>query len=385
MEKQHLYFISKDANWQKYRADTLGKLVLLYDVCVTVLTTGKLKPHIDGNTSVEYSSFRNWLPQKWKPSFFPGALRAIIRNPPDVVMCIANMSQLTELAALFVCKILRIRFVWWTHGYDHDPVRSRLLQAFKNRWMIFLFRQADAVITFSNAGRDYVVTQGLPASKVFCAPNTLDTDRLLESATNVNKRFSKQEIACELGIDANDQFVLFSGRLLKGKRLEDAILAMAKVRQELPRAHLLVIGDGSERLWLSQLAKDVLSGGCSFFGEVFDEDQLAKMFSIAEVFIMPGYVGLAIVHAFCFGLPLITERVENHSPEVQYLHDGYNGYCVDVGDVDGLASHLRELLTDHMKQEVMSKNALDTIEQEANIGLMLRRMATALELRTRDV
>ena len=381
--RKSVFFISKDANWQRYRNDIFQKMAREFFVSFKILTIGKVREYLKSDTRVEYIVHHSWLPLTWKPSFFPGALLQIMRDRPDIVLCMANMSQMTELAALPLCKMLGIRFVWWTHGYDHDPVNNRISRFVKRKLTTFCFKKADVVITFSDSGRDYVIKQGVAPSRVICAPNTLNTDHWLDLAEDVRKRCSRQEVLADLGLDINASVVLFSGRLLASKRIVDALWAVKEACQKVPGVYLLIIGDGPDRVRLEQIAGSVLPGHCIFIGEVFDEEQLSKIFSIAEVFLLPGFVGLAIVHAFCFGVPLITERVKNHSPEIQYLHDGYNGFFVDVGDIDGLASRLLELLTDAEKWKRMSQNALETICQEANIDLMIRQMALALELQVK--
>lgn len=375
-----LFFISKDANWQRYRNDIFKKLSQEFNATVTILTTGMVREYLENDVGVAYYTYRSWFSLKWKPSFFPGALLKIIRERPDVVLCMANISQLTELFALPLCKLLGIRFVWWTHGYDHKILHGRFLQAVKEGFVAFLFRYADAIITFSDAGRDFVIARSVPASRVFCAPNTLNTDRWLELAQEVRESSSRVENLRELGLDANARVALLSGRLLSDKRIDDAIYAVEKVRIRFPNVYLVIIGDGPHREHLRCLAETVLPGACVFLGDVFEEHRLARIFSIAEAFLLPGFVGLAIIHAFCFGIPLITERTENQGPEIQYLHDKYNGYLVDGGDVNGLAECLITLLDDSENWQRMSSNALETVQNEANVHLMLSRMALALNL-----
>jgi len=65
-----------------------------------------------------------------------------------------------------------------------------------------------------------------------------------------------------------------------------------------------------------------------FLGSIFNDEILNKWFSVSQLFIMPGYVGLAIIHAFCYSLPILTEKLSYHSPEIQYLKDGINGYLL---------------------------------------------------------
>ena len=167
---------------------------------------------------------------------------------------------------------------------------------------------------------------------------------------------------------------------MRDKKVDDAVLAVSRVIERLPKVHLLIVGDGPDRNSLEQLAETKIPGHFSFLGEVYDEEILSKIFSIAEIFLMPGYVGLAIVHAFCFGLPIITERVNIHSPEIQYLHDGYNGFFVEEDDIGGLAVRIEELLVDKKKLARMSRNAVQTVKEEASVGKMLTEIAKALRI-----
>ena len=47
---------------------------------------------------------------------------------------------------------------------------------------------------------------------------------------------------------------------------------------------------------------------------------------------MPGLVGLGILDAFALETPLVTTQVPLHSPEIDYLKHGVNGFMVDQSD-----------------------------------------------------
>ena len=128
------------------------------------------------------------------------------------------------------------------------------------------------------------------------------------------------------------------------------------------------------------LAENMIEGHYSFLGPIYDDYTLAKLFTIADLFIMPGYIGLAIVHAFSFGLPVLTTNVQIHSPEIQYLHQGYNGYMVDDGDIEALAHEMKNLLTDREKLNELSNNAVRTVNEYADVNFMVSQMAYALRL-----
>jgi glycosyltransferase involved in cell wall biosynthesis len=51
----------------------------------------------------------------------------------------------------------------------------------------------------------------------------------------------------------------------------------------------------------------------------------ALLFKMADVFLLPGAVGLAILDSFAAGLPLLTTELPDHGPEISYLSPGSNG------------------------------------------------------------
>ena len=51
----------------------------------------------------------------------------------------------------------------------------------------------------------------------------------------------------------------------------------------------------------------------------------AMLYRIADVFLLAGTAGLAIVDSFAAGLPLIATQLPTHPPEISYLRDGENG------------------------------------------------------------
>lgn len=372
-----LYFISKDVTWQKYRNDALIKLKNYYHLSVKILTTGSLKNYIVGNDEVEYFFFRSWFPRNWKFSFFPGALVYIIQKRPDVILCVTNLSQFTELAALFLSRLLGIRFVWWTHGYEHGSPKAWELK--KLVWSL-LYKYADNIITFSQQGRDYLIGMGINDKKVFCAPNTLDTDRLRMLAKETEMSYTREALANELGFSLNDRILLYSGRLTSRKKVEYAIMAVNRIVERFPEINFVIIGDGPERDNLKTLAGSLIPGRCHFWGSVYDERKLANVFVLADLFLMPCSVGLAIVHAFCFGLPIITERSNFHGPEFQYFREGYNGLLYDKDNIDDFAEKIDQLLADNEMRATMSANAIKTAEEEASIQNMITQMGLALGL-----
>lgn len=94
------------------------------------------------------------------------------------------------------------------------------------------------------------------------------------------------------------------------------------VRQLCPGFHLVIVGNGPDRKWLEQaIAGDPW---VHYMGSQFGRES-AMLYKIADVFLLAGTAGLAIVDSFAAGLPLIATDLPTHPPEISYLRDRENG------------------------------------------------------------
>ena len=137
--------------------------------------------------------------------------------------------------------------------------------------------------------------------------------------------------------------LLFSGRLYPEKKVDFLLRAFAILKRTYPAVALLIIGDGKERSRLERLAAQLDVRDVHFLGERMDPKETAAYFSIADLMVIPGLVGLAIVHGFAFGLPIITTTTPGHGPEIEYL-DGDAG-VVTIPNISNIASAIASILS----------------------------------------
>lgn len=379
---KELFFISKDARWQKYRNDVLTALASKHGYKITILTNGPVGAYLADSSFLEYKIFRSWLPDSWQISFFPGALIYIIRNKPACVLAVLNFSQLTEYIALILCKIFGIRFVFWTHGYDHGKrPHGRMLKLFDTirvKYMESCLRLADSIITFSEKGKEYLVLKKIKnESEIFCAPNTLDTNRLNAISNEVKK--NKENLRADLEIPLDHFVILFSGRIYQDKRLMHALEAFEIVRVSESKVTFVIIGDGAEKPNLQSFVDQKQLKNVCFKNNIFRDEESSKWFLASDVFLIPGAVGLAIVHAFTFGLPIITEECRTHGPEIQFLKNGVNGFIVKENSIAQIADKLLLLINNRFVLQAMSVNAAATARKDASIDTMIDVMNEAIK------
>jgi glycosyltransferase involved in cell wall biosynthesis len=104
-----------------------------------------------------------------------------------------------------------------------------------------------------------------------------------------------------------------------------------------------------------------------FLGPVYDKKKMAEIFSIADLYCVPGALGLGIVEALYWGLPVLTMAV-NHGPEAYYLRNDHNALIAK--NIQELQQMIRDILFDDDKRIFFSGNARKVFFEEATLDKM---------------
>ncbi|MEO8844858.1 MAG: glycosyltransferase [Kofleriaceae bacterium] len=190
---------------------------------------------------------------------------------------------------------------------------------------------AARVIAVSRFVRDRLIAQGYPADRCVVHYIGVDVD----------------ELAPDPAVP-REPIVLFVGRLVPSKGARDLISAMHEVQQQLPRARLVIIGDGPLREELQAQARRELRA-CEFLGalphaRVIEWMKRATVVSVPSVVQPDGSsegLGLVFAEAQAVGTPVVS-CFTGGIPEV--VEDGETGYLVRPGDAGALASRLVDVL-----------------------------------------
>jgi len=135
---------------------------------------------------------------------------------------------------------------------------------------------------------------------------------------------------------------VFVGRLTSAKALDVAIAAIARV----PRARLVLVGDGPDRDWLEGLVRESgASDRIEFRGSLPREDALAVVAGSAAGLLTSAWENFphSAVEALAVGVPVVATAVGG-VPEI--VHDGVNGLLAPVGDIDAVASAIERIMTE---------------------------------------
>src|SRR5262249_5209999 len=116
---------------------------------------------------------------------------------------------------------------------------------------------------------------------------------------------------------------------------------------------LVIVGSGMSRELLARLNP----ANTIYLGEIHDAGdlQISRIFKMADVFSIPGHIGLGKNQSFHWGLRVAPEDGAQ-PPEIHYLVNGRNGYIVPTDDLDELRNRILELLQDDAKRREFSAN-----------------------------
>src|SRR5262249_26926790 len=130
---------------------------------------------------------------------------------------------------------------------------------------------------------------------------------------------------------------------------------------------LVIVGSGMTPDRLARLNP----ANTRYLGEVHDprDEQISRIFKMADVFSIPGHIGLGINQAFYWGLPVVTEE-GRQPPEIHYLINGRNGFIVPEDDLGALKEKILYLLRDDETRLQFSQNARRDLATNASIDGM---------------
>jgi glycosyltransferase involved in cell wall biosynthesis len=178
----------------------------------------------------------------------------------------------------------------------------------------------------------------------------------------------RQKIRNRFGC-ADDEFVLlWLGIFMPHRRLEDAIEAVARLKERGHRARLLLAGSGAlfpdyfARLQ-ALVAERRLQDAVIFTGKVAD-DEMRDFYCACDAFLFPNENqtwGLAVLEAMACGSPvLVSEGAAVH----EALTDGEDALLFPAREPAALADRIEVLMTNPGERARIAKNGIDLVRQE---------------------
>lgn len=218
--------------------------------------------------------YHAWMPDKGKNKFYRmltwasfhliSTIAGLIRvRRPEIILC-PSPPLTIGLSAWILSAFRGSRFIY--NVQELYPDMAINLGAVRNRWVIhslyklerFVYRNAAAVTVISARMRRRLLEKGVPAGKVALIPNFVDVDsfRLLPKENEFGRMHG-----------LHGKFVVtYAGNMGKPQHLE-TFLEAAALLQGTNRVHFVLMGNGSERERLVNLAAELQLRNVTFLAQ----------------------------------------------------------------------------------------------------------------------
>jgi glycosyltransferase involved in cell wall biosynthesis len=316
--------------------------------------------NIDISNDLGHAVDGRWL--FGKRLFLQNILRDAVRS--DLVVVEQANKLMANYPLLLSSRLGLKRVAFWGHGYDRQATSEGTAATYLKR---ITAKSVNWWFAYTQGTADFLAAAGVSPDKITVVQNTIDTTEFTGSLKEVPQQ-ALQTLRKDLRFSSNSRVGLFCGALYKPKLISFLIASAAKIHERLPDFRLIIIGSGPDQPVVEEAAAK--HAWIHFVGPKFGEEK-ALYFRLAEVFLMPGLVGLAIVDAFTAGLPVLTTDIPIHSPEIEYLQNGLNGIMTEP-DVLKYANGVTQLLNDREAMKRMRCAAL-SYSQSISMSEMIAR------------
>ena len=198
-----------------------------------------------------------------------------------------------------------------------------------------------------------------------------------------NTRFLFQEECSEKKADSSSLNILYVGRVVPHKKVEDAIVVLSELQNYFTTVTLTVVGDTPNALYQQSLEEKVLSlelpdDSVVFTGKV-DDRQLYEYYCTSDLFITmsehEGF-GIPVLEAIYFGMPVVLKG-GNAAEEVA----GEFGLVVDDIENKKMIKNIVKLMKDDARKLYYKENGSAYVKKLLsgnNIGFWLKNIVTLM-------
>ncbi|MCB0639315.1 MAG: glycosyltransferase family 4 protein [Lewinella sp.] len=239
----------------------------------------------------------------------------------DVIIVPDASRNLTNLAVIVVRRVLRKPVLTWGHGANFQPDGlSRFFSSLRYR----LVRLANGHLVYTKTCVGPLVANGVDIQRIGVTENAIDAS----AAGDLHAGHAEVLAFRERHRLGEGPCFVFLGSWYARKRPERIIQFGEALQSNIPGAKVLVIGGGD--------GVSVLKAKCPpwlvLLGPLHGRQKYVALCA-ARCLVVSGVAGLNLLDAMAVGLPIVVPERNDHSPEIDYVNDGVNGFVVpdDIG------------------------------------------------------
>lgn len=305
--------------------------------------------HIFGHKIIQFPiSFGK---NKFGKEFSLPLLRYIKRLDTDIAH-IHGYHQYNVIPMLLTLFMRKIPVVIQNHGVGADYSRLRSKIYYKARK--FFLKRVDMILSVNTIEIENLKMAGIEESKIRYIPNGVDTTVFFPE--------SKEEAREKLKLSREKNYVLFVGRMSKGKGIEYLIKSVDLLKKKYLDLTLLLVGGGFELQKLKKLSETLgINDRVKFVGLINKPEIIRTYYNAVDICVFPSLsegFGIVTIEALACKKPVVGTK--GHIGGGVLKHEE-NALLAEVKSPESLAENISLLLDDAELRDKLSSTGYDFI------------------------
>lgn len=285
----------------------------------------------------------------------------------DVVFISGNPRVLSDVVLGTLLRLMGKRVVLWTMAHSYRG--NKLTENIRLLWS----RIFQNIFVYTDKEVEYLKEKGFRNHYILGMNNGLDQKNI----DSIVSKWTEEKTTkwMELNDYQNKKIIISCARLETKNNFRLVIEALPKIVQKIPNLLWFLIGGGDEEENLKKLASKLrVEKHIVFLGAIYEEEKLAPYFLSSLLFIHPAAIGLSLLHAFGYGIPVIVhDQINLHNPEYAAFQNDLTGKNFKFNDPNDLANVIITLLNNPNKINQMKRNVQKIAREQYNVDIMVDR------------
>ena len=316
----------------------------------------KEKGPLGDEIAKEFVVTEGWLRSKYDGRVLPRLANHLRKEKIDALISVGAGDKMFwgRLAARFasvpvVCSALHS--TGWPDGVGK-----------MNRWLTPI---TDAFIAVAKPHGQFLADfEKFPVNKIVVIPNGVDTHRFQPNSS------ARTEVRNELGLTPDTPLIGIVAALRPEKNHTLFLNAASIILAKVPKAHFVIVGEGSERSLIENTTAELkITKSVSMLGTRSDTPRLLAAMDVFALTSHNEASPVSILEALSCGVPVVSTRVGSVAESV---HDQWNGFTVDPGDMNAVAERIKYLLWNKSTSEMMGSNGREHVQSNGSLETMVR-------------
>lgn len=310
------------------------------------------------NYMIHPNNFTDWIMQL---NFNLTSKASQIINEQGKFDCIHAHDWLVAYSAKTLKDAFQIPIVSTIHATEagrnsgiHDDVQRYINDT---EWLL-TYESTEVIVNSNYMKCELQRLFGLPFEKINVIPNGINLN-------NYNGIDRDYDFRRKYAMD-NEKIILYIGRLVYEKGVQNLIAAMPKIINGYNDTKLIIGGRGGMYDELREQARNLGIENKVYFTGYLSSKEVQKMYKCADIAVFPSTYepfGIVALEAMLAGVPTVVSDIGGLNEIVDH---GVNGMKSYAGNSNSIADSVLSLLYNHQLCDNITKNAKAKVKKEFN-------------------